>query len=179
MRLLTFEGFLKQYIAALSKKQTMSLALLAREVAEGNLRLKEPLFLYAFITGKERLLFRQISDVQLRNNFDNVFGRRSRESLLEDLAADMPDLPTAYRKVWRSFVRMRDTKKNENQTKLMILKKIKALQTEKGISNYRIHTDLRLNPGNLNAFIKHENPLKISLDSAREVLDFVRERAGG
>jgi hypothetical protein len=41
------------------------------------------------------------------------------------------------------------------------------------LSSYRIYTDLRLNPGNLNAFIKHENPLKISLDSAREVLNFV------
>ena len=44
MRKLTFEGFLKQYVAELSEVQTASVHKLADRMAE-NPRLKEPLFL--------------------------------------------------------------------------------------------------------------------------------------
>ena len=46
MRKLTFEGFLKQYVAELSGVQTASVHKLAACLNE-NPRLKEPLFLYA------------------------------------------------------------------------------------------------------------------------------------
>ena len=46
MRKLTFEGFLKQYVAELSGVQTASVHKLADCLNE-NPRLKEPLFLYA------------------------------------------------------------------------------------------------------------------------------------
>ena len=46
MRKLTFEGFLKQYVAELSGVQTASVHKLA-DCLSKNPRLKEPLFLYA------------------------------------------------------------------------------------------------------------------------------------
>lgn len=51
MRKLTFEGFLKQYVAELSGVQTASVHKLADRMAE-NPRLKEPLFLYALAFNK-------------------------------------------------------------------------------------------------------------------------------
>ena len=57
MRKLTFEGFLKQYVAELSGVQTASVHKLADCMAE-NPRLKEPLFLYARAFDKVDLLLR-------------------------------------------------------------------------------------------------------------------------
>lgn len=51
MRKLTFEGFLKQYVAELSGVQTVSIHKLADCLSE-NPRLKEPLFLYALAYDK-------------------------------------------------------------------------------------------------------------------------------
>ena len=51
MRKLTFEGFLKQYVAELSGIQTVSVHKLADCKTE-NPRLKEPLFLYALAFNK-------------------------------------------------------------------------------------------------------------------------------
>ena len=55
MRKLTFEGFLKQYVAELSGVQTASVHKLAACLNE-NPRLKEPLFLYALAYDKVDLL---------------------------------------------------------------------------------------------------------------------------
>ena len=57
MRKLTFEGFLKQYVAELSGVQTASIHRLADCLSE-NPRLKEPLFLYALAYDKVDLLLR-------------------------------------------------------------------------------------------------------------------------
>lgn len=42
----------------------------------------------------------------------------------------------------------------EDEFKAKIRKRILELQKEKSISNYRIYTDLGLNPGNVNSFLK-------------------------
>ena len=47
------------------------------------------------------------------------------------------------------------------------------LQKEKNISNYRIYKDLELNPGNINAYLKHGDPSKLSLATARKTLDYL------
>ena len=57
MRKLTFEGFLKQYVAELSGVQTASVHKLADRMAK-NPRLKEPLFLYALTFDKVDWLLR-------------------------------------------------------------------------------------------------------------------------
>ena len=57
MRKLTFEGFLKQYVAELAGMQTASVHKLADCLNE-NPRLKEPLFLYALAFDKVDWLLR-------------------------------------------------------------------------------------------------------------------------
>ena len=40
--------------------------------------------------------------------------------------------------------------------------KVVKLQKAQGVSNYRLYADLRLNPGNFNAWLKHGDPNKVS-----------------
>ncbi|WP_308564437.1 hypothetical protein [uncultured Faecalibacterium sp.] len=42
------------------------------------------------------------------------------------------------------------------------------------MTNYRIYTDLRLNPGNVNAWLKHNDSSKMSLDCARQIYKYAK-----
>lgn len=57
-------------------------------------------------------------------------------------------------------------KKREDRTKLLMLKKIKQMQQDKHISNYRIYTDLKLNAGNINDYLTNGRADKLSLKTA-------------
>ena len=37
-------------------------------------------------------------------------------------------------------------------------------------SAYRLYTDLKLNPGNVNAWLKHNDSSKMSLDCVRQIV---------
>ena len=64
-------------------------------------------------------------------------------------------------------------KDNDDNIKKLMLDKIIRLKSEKNISNYRIYTDLKLNPGNFNSFIKNRNIKKLSLSNTRETLNYL------
>ena len=46
---------------------------------------------------------------------------------------------------------------------------------KKKLSNYRLYTDLKLNPGNVNAWLKHNDSSKMSLDCARKIYQYAKE----
>jgi hypothetical protein len=51
--------------------------------------------------------------------------------------------------------------------------KVVQLQKPKVVSNYRLYSDLRLNPGNFNAWLKYGDPNKVSLDTARRTVKYL------
>jgi len=172
MRALTLHGFLSQYVRDLSPTYTGSLYKLSKE-AVVNPRLREPLFLYAVTSDKADLLLQATKDDQLNAEYANMLASYDRASLFHALESGDPILPDSYRKIYKSYVSVRDRVKAESRTKELILGKIRRLQREKRISNYRIYTDLRLNHGNLNAFLKHGDLTKVSLEAARRVEEYL------
>lgn len=50
---------------------------------------------------------------------------------------------------------------------------IKNLFLLKGISSYRVYTDLRINSGNYDSFIKGRDYGKIRLDKCREIVNYL------
>ena len=81
MRKLTFEGFLKQYVAELSGVQTASIHRLADCLSE-NLRLKEPLFLHALAFNKVELLLRYTANSTIAAEYEQLFNLYSLEQML-------------------------------------------------------------------------------------------------
>ena len=47
------------------------------------------------------------------------------------------------------------------------------LQKNRSCSNYRIYTDLKLNPGNVNCWLKHGDSDKVSYQTAKRIVDYV------
>ena len=98
MRKLTFESFLKQYVAELSGVETASVHKLADRMAE-NLRLKEPLFLYALAFNKVELLLRYTANSTIAAEYERLSDRYSLAQMLLLLENQSHELPEGYLKV--------------------------------------------------------------------------------
>ena len=96
MRKLTFEGFLKQYVAELSGVQTASVHKLADCLNE-NPRLKEPLFLYALAFDKVDLLLRYTANSTIAAEYEQLSNLYSLEQMLVLLEKQSSELPEGYR----------------------------------------------------------------------------------
>lgn len=176
MRKLTFKGFLTQYVRQLSEQKTNGLYKLAAEAGSSNPRLREPLFLYATYSQKQKVLLRATKNLALYAEYDRLASQYKADRMTELLEQTSELLPAEYHKVWRSYQSQKNRGKADNHTKELMRKKIRGLQERTGVSTYRIYTDLKLNPGNLNAWLKHGDSDKVSLDTARRVLRYMQSR---
>lgn len=176
MRELTFKGFLARYVRQLSEQNTNSLYKLAEEACSTNPRLRELLFLYALYTQKMDVLLRAAKTPSLNLEYRQMSAQYTADTMTELLQQGSEKLPVEYQKVWRSYCSQKNKGLADNHTKELMRQKVKRLQEKNGVSNYRIYTDLKLNPGNLNAWLKHGDSEKVSLETARTTLRYV-ERA--
>ena len=173
MRKLTFEGFLKQYVAELSGVQTASIHKLA-DCLQDNPRLKEPLYLYALASDKLNLLLRYAEGSGCFAEYEQLSSRYPLEQMLTLLENQSPELPEGYLKIWRSDCSIRDSALADNDTKELIHRRVVEIQQKKHLTNYRIYADLKLNPGNVNAWLKHNDSSKMSLDCARQIYKYAK-----
>ena len=173
MRELTFKGFLKQYIFSLSTSDTYGLYKLSAEAATTNPRLREPLLLYALFHDKSDVLLQATKDSCLKKEYSNILNRYDKSHMENALHNKSPELPERYLRVYTSYTRLMMRKKNNAHMKNLMYQKIKLLQKEKKVSNYRLYTDLKLNPSNINSFLKTGNPRKVSQDTANKMISYL------
>ena len=177
MRELTFVGFLSRYVRELSMSGTNSVSKLTAEAAGDNPRLREPLLLYALFSGKEATLLRSAEGTALEKEYSCVLDQYSKEEMLHAFLTSDPELPSAYHKVWRSYIAQKNRKDTDAQTKELMRQRILAMQADKGVSNYRIYKELNLNPGNINDWLKNGAGEKVSLATARRAFEYVNSYA--
>ena len=171
MRKLTFKGFLSRYVKNLSYSDTLDVKRLAGEATAGNLRLRAPLVLYALVSSKKDRLLDALSDCSHASEMIRIL--RSVES--SDLESQLENgkLPEDYLKAWNSFLAARNAPKRDDDLKGAMRNKIRRIQGEKKCSNYRVYTDLKLNPGNINCWLKNGDATKVSYHTAARVMDYV------
>ena len=106
--------------------------------------------------------------------YEQLSNLYSLEQMLVLLEKQSSELPEGYLKVWRSYCSVRDAALADNDTKELIHRRVLELQQKKKLTNYRLYTDLRLNPGNVNAWLKHNDSSKMSLDCARQIYKYAK-----
>ena len=166
MRKLTFVGFLKQYVKELSLCNSYCLKKIDRE-AEQNYRVVAPMALLAKLTAGEEQIY-AVSSKRLQNAFHELENIADVKTALQNNL-----LNEDFQKVYKTYQSLAGKHENENHTKEMMLKKIRKAQAQKHISNYRIYTDLHLNHGNINDFLTNGNVTKLSLETAKAILEYV------
>ena len=129
--------------------------------------------LYALFSNKQDVLLQATKDSRLNRDYSVVLQRYTISEMTMVLEAQSDELSEDYLKVWRSYLTYKNRSQADNHTKELIRQKVKRLQEKKRVTNYRIYTDLRLNPGNLNAWLKHGNGDKVSIETARRTLRYV------
>ncbi len=177
MRELTFKGFLTQYVRSLSKQETTSLYKLAQEAACENYRLREPLALYALYSQKQDVLLQATKDAALHAQYCDLVTSYTAEDMTQLLTEKAEVLPEEYHKVWCSYLSQKNRHDADDHTKELMRQKVKRLQEKYGVTNYRIYTYLHLNPGNLNAWLKHGQSDKVSLETARRTVRYLESKA--
>ena len=173
MRQLTFKGYLRQYVRALSYAKTNGLYRLAHEAATNNPRLREPLLLYALFWNKAEVLLKATKDRKLYLEYTHYLTTYDVYSMEKALINGDSSLPERLTRVYQSYLVARKKVQNENHTKLLMRNRILKLQKEKNVSTYRLFKDLNLNHGNITAFLKHGDCSKLSLDKARSTLSYL------
>jgi len=159
MRELTFPGFLKEYVKELSYCNSTSLSKLSNELPT-NPRLREPVILYSIFTDKQEILAQKLNNDM---EFVDLISNYQKDELIEVLNETNSDLSIGYVKVWKSYLTKKNKPRNDNHTKEIILRRVLEYKGIKKISNYRIYTDLNLNHGNINAWLKNGECDKVSL----------------
>jgi hypothetical protein len=171
MRKLTFKGFLSQYVKNLSYSDTLDIKRLAKEATTNNLRLRAPLVLYALASSKKDQLIDALPDCSKASEMIRMLHYFECSDLESQLGGS--SAPEDYLKVWNSFLVARDAPKRDNDLKAAMRDKILRVQAEKNCSNYRVYTDLKLNPGNINSWLKNGDSTKVSYQTAQRVMEYV------
>lgn len=175
MQRLTFHGFAKRYVTSLSFSGTTAIYQLVSEVIEGNLRLREPLFLYAISNGHLNTLLTATRNTELYSTYTDLSERYSYEQLLDAMESRSSALPEAYQKVWTSYQAVSGKQERDNRVKTLMRVRIAKIQNMKGVTTYRICKDLHLNNANVNAWLKNGEPSKVSLNTARNILEYLED----
>jgi hypothetical protein len=173
MRRLTFSGFLQSYVRALSGEGTLSLTRLAM-LSEAEPRLVEPLLLWAAVTGRAERLKGLLGGREAMRQELLMLARLWETGFLErELASERSVLRPEYSKVWHSYVVRRDASRRDKDLRLEARKRLLELESQKGVTRYRMAKDLGLNPGNLHAFLSQGDPTKLSLDRVAELVKYL------
>lgn len=172
MRQLTFKGYLYSQLQYQSGVETTSLYKMC-EMSEKNARLKDVvslcLMLYTQSSLREKLCnkYKYIDSACYM-----LYG------LTDDNIADFLNTEklSSYKKVYDNYLYMINRKTYEDYLKSVMLEKILEIKSQKGISNYSIYKNLSLNPGNINALLKNNDITKVSIDTAKRILEFVKAK---
>jgi len=173
MQRLTFHRYLERYVRSLSHFKTNNIYKLVKEVPN-NLRIREPLLLYAYSFDKVDRLLKASVNCSECSEYTNLTDKYSWSELLRLLEENDTRLGILYRKVYKSYISRRNMPDTENDVRRLIHKKSRELQVNKGVSNYRLYTDLNLNHGNVNAYLKHGDISKVKKETAENILNYLK-----
>lgn len=137
-----------------------------------NPRLREPVILYSIFTDKQEILAQELNNDK---EFKDLINNYQKDELIKVLNETNSHLIIGYMKVWKSYLTKKNKPQNDNHTKELILRRVLEYKSVKKISNYRIYTDLNLNHGNINAWLKNGECEKVSLETARKVLKYAED----
>ena len=171
MRELTFKGFLAKYVKELSLANTVDLTVLAKEAVSVNYRLRAPLLLYAVMHRKTATLRTQLTANACPEEVLDMLS--TLEVSPVEAMLDAGSLPEEYCKVWNSFKAKHDKPKHDEELKAAMRMKILQLQKTKNCSTYKLYKELKLNPGNINSWLKNGDGTKVSYRTAERIISYV------
>ncbi|MCL1848040.1 MAG: hypothetical protein FWF91_08810 [Coriobacteriia bacterium] len=175
MSRLTFVGWLKLELVRMSGGRATSLHKLAIQAQEDNPRLAEPLLLFAMETGAAARLMSYISDRQIEGEYREILELCRNGSILELEEDEESNLPWSYQKLLSNWRSAEGKAQRIENSKRLRLERSLQLMKEKHVTNAQVYQALRLNPGNTNAYLKHRDTSKLSLENTTRIMKYLYE----
>ena len=164
MRQQQFINFLKEYLQDVSGMPTANIHKLA-DASKKNIRIRDCLILYCALSNTQRILNKFTN-----NKYKDDLDRLNEYNFLSEEFSDYE-----FKKIYTSYQHKIKVVEYDDITKNKIHDNIVRTMNEKGISNYRIYKDLKLNPGNINDFLTNKNIKKVSMNTVLKIFDYVHE----
>lgn len=163
---MSFVNFLQIYLNELSLNDNCSVPALCEEV-EHNLRLLEPLSLYIKITQNKKQQ-NEINSALVKEELNRLQKINDAE-----LALKNNSLPQDYQKIYNSYLVEIQKDERIDRSKRLALKRIQALQKERGVPVYKICKDLKLSLAQVQEFLINKNINVLSLSDILRILDYL------
>lgn len=173
MSRITFKGWLKMELFRMSGAESLDLRILATRAQKSRPRLAAPLLLYAMETNVTERLLKSIYKKDLLREYKEVILLCHDKPIAELSLEEEEKLPWTYRKLLASWRTAKNRNESLTDSKRLRLERTRMLQKETGISNAQIYQTLDLNPGNVNAYLKHGDTSKVSLETATRIMKFL------
>ena len=173
MKLKTFKGFLVDYVKDMNPERSLSLFKNEKCVLNDKRLLNVFSFYVLFNSNVEKTLLSKKEKLpelyKMYKSYKKKYKGLTYKNLSEKVAKlDEFDELKQLHNSYKSLV------VNKSQLlKKMYHQKIIKIKQEKSISNYRIYTDLKLNHGNTNDYLKNEKYEKLSLNNVKSILKYV------
>ncbi|MDR1184432.1 MAG: hypothetical protein LBK67_06505 [Coriobacteriales bacterium] len=175
MRRPRFDRWARRLILELAKTESFNLRRLAASAQKDNPRLVEPLFLFAYDTDNTDRLFELLWKDEVRASYETALealaGRSLTDIALHGCAAE--ELPREYCKILNSFRAAYYRPETIYESKRLRWERSRRLQLEKGVRASEVYHALGLNPGNVNAYLKHGELDKVSLENATNIMKYL------
>lgn len=173
MKLKTFKSFLVDYVKDMNPERSLSLFKNEKYSRKNKRLLNVYSFYVLFNSNVEKTLLNKKEKLPELYNMYRLYKEKYKEFTYENLSkkADMLDEFDELKKLYNSY---RSLVVNKNLLlKKMYHHRIINIKKEKSISNYRIYTDLKLNHGNTNDYLKNEKYEKLSINNVKSILEYV------
>jgi hypothetical protein len=174
MKVQSFHQFLRNYARSMNSEETLSLAK-AEQWATDNSRFLT-LMSILFLFDEKALSKLEKNKEKYRTLYSAYQSAKSKYAHMDfDRLNEYVNGLDAFdelRKTYLSYQRLVLNRKNA--IKLNLYEEIQDFKAQKKISNYRIYTDLHLNPGNTNDFLKNKRIDKLSEENVNRIYTYCR-----
>lgn len=176
MRRPTFKRWIAGQIQYLSGSDSLSLRKIAALAQDGVPRLVEPLLLYAYETGKVDALLGFVWREDILACYESILEKLKNDESLQSIALDEKssvNLPREFSKYFSSYRAAYYKPETNAESKRLRWERSRELQLKKGVSTAEIYNALGLNPGNVNAYMKHGALDKVSLQNSTDIMKYL------
>ncbi len=175
---LSFEGYVHRALEEKTGLATTNLSRLVRCALADN-SIKELVFIYAMLRNKKYHLMSLVWNTPLEEEYRAALRVLASEGSLEAFLQSKRT-PITYRRIYSDFlhypVKAAARKKDDaKQIERLRERTVRALEAC-NITRYRLCTNLKLNPGNVYAYLSGDVS-KVSLATAQKICDYVYELA--
>ena len=171
---LTFEGFLKGYCRELSGQRSLSFRKLVEQATTDAPRVAEPLFLLALAQGKAEYVLGLSEGSWMEESYRGVLSLYGQAGSMASLCTKS-ELPNRYANVWRAYRAVKEKPAADRRVNALMRKKTLEALEESGVTRYGLCRALRLNKGNVYAYLAGDDS-KVSRKTARRIMEYAEER---